>query len=211
MLGQSPWLVAIRVVPNKPFQRNLKLLIKPRNLNCTNYILHFSRILPDFCIKEHRKYSLANFVEIVQNTLYKKRNFSLKKNKCECECKCEEIRSFLRICSYLLKKFVTKKVIFCAIITTHSAKMKLSIKDFFSKCDQIRCFLRIGLHLLKQFLMKNFFFCAVTFQNTPKPLPAQRITTAQCIKQGSDKLRFSFFFFFFFIELFTFHRVKNVC
>ena len=154
-----------------------------------------------------------NFVEIVQNTLYKKRNFLLKKNKCECECKCEckcqEICSFLRICSYLLKKFVTKKLIFCAIITTHCAKIKLSIKDFFSKCDQIRCFLRIGSHLLKQSLMKNFFFCAVTFQNTPKPLPAQRITTVQCIKQRSDKLRFSFFFFF--VKLFTFHRVKNVC
>ena len=45
---------------------------------------------------------------------------------------------------------------------SHSAKMKFSIKDFFSKCDQIRSFLRIWSHLLKKSLMKNFIFlCSV--------------------------------------------------
>ena len=40
----------------------------------------------------------------------------------------------------------------------HYAKMKFSIKDFFSKCDQIRSFLRIKSNLLKKSLMGNFIF-----------------------------------------------------
>ena len=30
--------------------------------------------------------------------------------------KCEQIRSFMRICSHLLKKFLTEKFVFCAMI-----------------------------------------------------------------------------------------------
>ena len=40
----------------------------------------------------------------------------------------------------------------------HCAKMKFSIKGFFSKCDQIRSFLWIWSHLLKKPLTENFIF-----------------------------------------------------
>ena len=40
----------------------------------------------------------------------------------------------------------------------HYAKMKFSIKDFFSKFDQICSVLRIWSHLLKKSLMENFIF-----------------------------------------------------
>ena len=34
--------------------------------------------------------------------------------------KCEQIHSFLRICSHLLKKFLTKNFIFCSVICSQS-------------------------------------------------------------------------------------------
>ena len=41
------------------------------------------------------------------------------------------------------------------------AKMKFSMKDFFSKCDHIHSFQRIWLHLLKKSLIENYFFFAI--------------------------------------------------
>ena len=47
------------------------------------------------------------------------------------------------------------------LVSFHCAKMKFSIKDFFSKCDQIGSFLRISSQLLKKSLMENFVSCTV--------------------------------------------------
>ena len=45
----------------------------------------------------------------------------------------------------------------------HWAKMKFSIKNFFSKCDQMRRKLRNWSHLLRKPLIESFIFCAVCF------------------------------------------------
>ena len=65
--------------------------------------------------------------------------------------KCYQIRSKLRIWSYLLKKSLKGNFIFCAVLPcgvcslkTHTPqKMKFSNKGFFSKCGQI-CSCRFG-------------------------------------------------------------------
>ena len=50
--------------------------------------------------------------------------------------KCEQIRSFMRICSHLLNKFLTKKFIFCALIcasrqnTTANMKITYFLKNY---------------------------------------------------------------------------------
>ena len=84
--------------------------------------------------------------------------------------KCDQIHSFLRIWSYLLKKSLMVNFIFCAVYnmlntrpcqTSLHKKNKFSIKDFFSKCDQIHRKSRIYSHLLKKSLMENFIFSTV--------------------------------------------------
>ena len=48
-----------------------------------------------------------------------------------------------------------------ACLTEHYAKMKFSIKKFFSKCDYIRSFLQVWPHLLKKSLIENYISCVV--------------------------------------------------
>ena len=59
--------------------------------------------------------------------------------------KCDQMGSFSRIWSHLLKKSLMENFIFCAVtdLPRHSyteQKLKFSIKDFFGKCDQILSF-----------------------------------------------------------------------
>ena len=94
-------------------------------------------------------------------------NFSIK----DFFSKCDQIRSFLRIWSHLLKKCLLENFAFCAVMTDtdwhnsgqcqsslHTKKAKSSIKDFVSKCDQILISLQIWSHLLQISLKENYIF-----------------------------------------------------
>ena len=58
------------------------------------------------------KKALSEMLDRVLNTLHNKMKFSIK----DFFSKCDQIRSFLRIWSYLLKKSLIENFIFCAVI-----------------------------------------------------------------------------------------------
>ena len=66
----------------------------------------YERLAIRFAEKLARLSSKINNIHDTRNEVFHKDLFN----------KCEQIRSFMRICLYLLKKLLTEKSIFCALI-----------------------------------------------------------------------------------------------
>ena len=87
--------------------------------------------------------------------------------------KCKQIRSFLRICSHLLKKYLTKKFIFCAVTKTAEKgipKLLLCFKGLivYEKCPYLELFWFVFYHIRTEYgeILPISPYSARTQQNT---------------------------------------------